>query len=491
MSYKRIKICIKSTLISFLVSMTIFTMTDVLHATKYSSQNQKLLSDVTAIAAGEWAVYAVKKDGSVWVWGGMRNSGLIGNGLTVPSESPIQMKIDGVIEVASGSKHALILKQDGTVWATGSNVDGQLGLDIASDETVLEPVQIEGLSDIIAIAAEGNQSLALQADGTVWQWGRTDRVNTPSFKPIKIEGLPLGMSIATGYGSSMMLDTEGNVHVWGTMLYETNPDKLRKPTIISGLMESTEIVTLGQRAAALTEDGTLWTWNNSKMYPTPGKLLSPTKVLRADGVQKVAGGSGSSFSLIKNDGTVWMWDSYWDKPTYTAVQVPGINNAVDIANSQFRGQYALLENGTVIKWTVDPLGMPSEPEPVKAPIKVQLNDETLSLVVPPIIINNISYVPLRGIFEHIGATIKWDQGSFTSVIKKDNIVIEIHAPSEEIQVNGKSLPNELKPKIINDVTMVPVRFISEILGANVKWMSDNNTINIRIPEKRINSELDS
>ncbi|WP_458127336.1 stalk domain-containing protein [Paenibacillus sp. Z3-2] len=473
--------CVKSTLISLLITMTIFFMPNVLHATEYSSQNQKLLSDITAIAAGEWAVYAVKKDGSVWVWGGTRNSGLIGNGYTVPSESPVQMKIDGVVDVASGTKHALILKKDGTVWATGSNVDGQLGLDIASDETVLEPVEVEGLSNIKAIVAEGNQSLALQADGTVWQWGRTDRINTPSFKPIKIEEFPLGMSIATGYGSAMMLDIEGNVHVWGTMLYETNPDKLRKPTIISGLMKSTEIVTLGQRAAALTEDGTLWTWNNSKLYPTPGKLLSPSKVLGADGVQQVAGGTGTFFSLIKDDGTVWMWDSYLDKPRYTAVQVPGINNAVDIANSQFQGQYALLENGTVLKWTVDPLGKTSEPEPIKAPINVQLNDETLSLVVPPIIVNNISYVPLRGVFEHIGATIEWDQGSFTSVIKKDDIIIEIHAPSEGIQVNGNPLRDELRPKIINYVTMVPIRFISETLGAEVKWISDNNTIHISIP----------
>jgi len=463
--------------------MTVFFMPKVLYATEYSIQNQKHLSDVTAIAAGEWAIYAVKRDGSVWVWGGMRNSGLIGNGYTVPSESPVRMKMDGAVDVASGTKHALILKKDGTVWATGSNVDGQLGIDVSSTETVLDPIQVESLRDIKAIAAEGDQSLALQADGTVWQWGRTDRVNTPSFKPIKVEGLPSGISIAAGYGSAMILDSKGNVHVWGTMLYETNPDKLRKPTIISGLMKSTEIATLGQRAAALAEDGTLWTWNNSKLYPTPGKLLNPTKVVNADGVRQVAGGTGSSFSLIKDDGTVWMWDSYWDKPAYTAVQVPGIKNALDIANSQFRGQYALLENGTVMKWTVDSFGKPSVPVFVKAPINVQLNDETLSLVVPPIIINNISYVPLRGVFEHIGATIKWNQGSFTSVVKKDDIIIEIHAPSEEIRLNGRSLPEELKPKVINDVTMVPIRFISETLGAEVKWIPDSNTIHISIPQK--------
>lgn len=482
MSYNRIHRRVKPLLIRLLLAvMTLFLMPGIVHATEYANPNKKLLSDVTAITAGEWAVYAVKKDGSVWVWGGTRNSGLIGNGYSVPSDSPVQMKMDGAIAVASGTKHALILKNDGTVWATGSNVDGQLGLDITPDRTVLEPLQVKSLRDIVAIAAEGNQSLALQADGTVWQWGRTDRVNTPSFKPVKVEGLPLGKSIASGYGSAMMLDHKGDVHVWGTMLYETSPDKLRKPTILSGLMETTEIVTSGQRAAALTEDGTLWTWNNSKLYPTPGKLLHPTRVLQAEGVQKVAGGTGSSFSLIKDDGTVWMWDSYWDKPTYTAVQVPGIQHALDIANSQFQGHYALLENGTVLKWTVDSSGTPSRLEPVKAPIHVQLNDETLSLVIPPIILENVSYVPLRGVFESVGATIEWNQGNFTGVVKKDDTIIEIHALSERIRLNGKPLPNELKPKMIHGVTMVPLRFISETLGAEVKWSAESNTIHIRIP----------
>lgn len=110
-SNRRIHRCAKSTLIILFISMTVFFMPKVLHATEYSSQNQKHLSDVAAIAAGEWAVYAVKKDGSVWVWGGMRNSGLIGNGYTVPSESPVRMKMDGAVDVASGTKHALILKK--------------------------------------------------------------------------------------------------------------------------------------------------------------------------------------------------------------------------------------------------------------------------------------------------------------------------------------------------------------------------------------------
>lgn len=111
-----------------------------------------------------------------------------------------------------------------------------------------------------------------------------------------------------------------------------------------------------------------------------------------------------------------------------------------------------------------------------------MKGETLSLVIPPIIVNNVSYVPLRGVFEPIGATIEWNQGNFTGVVKKDDIVIEINASSKEMKLNGKPLAGELKPISLNYVTMVPLRFLSETLGAEVKWQSDKNTIYINLPK---------
>lgn len=471
----------KTAILSGLIAVVTLLMPANLYASDLSGNNEKILSDVVAISGGERAVYAIKKDGTVWAWGGFRDSGLLGNGYTVPSTSPVQMKIDNAKDIASGSRLTLILKKDGTVWATGSNEDGQLGIGITSYDKALEPVQIKELVNVKAIAAESNQSLALLEDGTVWQWGKTDRVNPPSNKPVKVEGLFSGLDISAGNGSAMMLDDRGKVHVWGTRLFDTNPDKLRNPTEISGTKEYTAIATSRQRGAAIQTDGTVWTWNNSKQFPTPGELLIPVKVQRTENARQIVGGSSSSFSIIKKDGTVWTWDSYWDGPSYKALQVKGINDAVDLASSQFSGHYALLENGTVMKWTME-LGESSEPKPVNAPIKVVMKGETLSLVIPPIIINNVSYVPLRGVFEPLGATIEWNQGNFTGVVKKDDITIEINTSSEGMKLNGKTLTGELKPISVNYVTMVPLRFLSETLGAEVKWQSDKNTIYINLPK---------
>ena len=83
-----------------------------------------------------------------------------------------------VVAIAAGGSHSLAVRSDGTVWAWGSNVSGQLGngctlgTNCNSSST---PVQVSGLSGVVAIAGGTNHSLAVRSDGTVWGWGETFR----------------------------------------------------------------------------------------------------------------------------------------------------------------------------------------------------------------------------------------------------------------------------------------------------------------------------
>lgn len=115
---------------------------------------------------------AVKEDGTVWSWGGT-GAGRLGR--TGNSSVPGQVAgLVGMTAVSAGAAHSLAVRgSDGTVWAWGSNVTGQLGDGTETDRSV--PVQVSGLTNVTAVAAGENHSVALRADGTVWAWGLNDK----------------------------------------------------------------------------------------------------------------------------------------------------------------------------------------------------------------------------------------------------------------------------------------------------------------------------
>lgn len=74
-----------------------------------------------------------------------------------------------MIAIETGWNHSIALKSDGTVWNWGHNGFGQLG-----DGTTVQkntPIQVSGLTNIIAVDKAGWFSVALKSDGTVWTWG--------------------------------------------------------------------------------------------------------------------------------------------------------------------------------------------------------------------------------------------------------------------------------------------------------------------------------
>lgn len=478
--------CPRAALAGMLLSLTMlmpFTA-QAAQTEQMPGQKGKWLSDVVAISSGDYAVYAIKKDGTAWAWGGMRDRGLLGNGSIVPVKSPVRMHIDEVKDIAGGHMHTLILRKDGTVWATGANNEGQLGIGTTSNQPVLEPVQVPGLDNIIAIAASYDQSLALGADGTVWQWGRKNSVHTPSPVPEKLEGIPSSAAIAAGSLTATTLDKDGQVWITGSAVTDMNPDRLWEPTTVKGdaMGKAIAVAAGSQKTAALLEDGSVAIWKNSKTYPTAGELLSPIKVQNNADTVHLAGGSFSTFSTIKKDGTVWVWDSYMDASEYAAVKVEGISSAIDLANTSMREQYALLSNGTVMKWHYNGgSSTPSKPQLVEDAIHVEINGESVDFSYPPALVNNVSYVPLRGVFEHMGAKVTWMNQTNSVIVSKDKMKIEIDLYTLNTMINGKKIAASLQPFNENYTTMVPLRFIAEALGAKVTWVEEQHAIRIELP----------
>ncbi len=102
-------------------------------------------------------------------------------------------------------------------------------------------------------------------------------------------------------------------------------------------------------------------------------------------------------------------------------------------------------------------------------ILVRVDDTILTFDQPPIIVNDRTLVPLRGIFEALGATVQWDASTRTVSATRGETQLSLVVDTNIINKNGTEIEIDVPAQIIGDRTMVPVRAISESLDASVNW----------------------
>ena len=85
---------------------------------------------------------------------------------------------------------------------------------------------------------------------------------------------------------------------------------------------------------------------------------------------------------------------------------------------------------------------------------------------------------MRAIFEAMGATVRWNNDTKTVFSQRDDIAIILTLNSNTAFVNGGEVYLSVSGKLIDGVTMVPLRFVSESMGAEVNWDNSTKTITI-------------
>jgi competence protein ComEC len=119
--------------------------------------------------------------------------------------------------------------------------------------------------------------------------------------------------------------------------------------------------------------------------------------------------------------------------------------------------------------------------------KVTVDGKTLQTDVPPTIVQGRTLVPLRAIFEALGADVEWDGSTQTVIGVKDTTEVKLTIGNTRATVNGNAMILDVPATIINGRTLVPARFIAESIGCSVDWNSNTRTAIINTSNQTSNN----
>ena len=129
-----------------------------------------------------------------------------------------------------------------------------------------------------------------------------------------------------------------------------------------------------------------------------------------------------------------------------------------------------------------PVTAPWTSEPADGEIRVVIDGKFVRFDQPPVIQDGRTLVPFRAILEAMGAEVYWDDDSQTVSAVLDENIISMTVGSIKAEKNGMGITLDVPPVIMNDRTLVPVRFIAESFGAAVDWDAETQTVVIAVDD---------
>ncbi len=292
---------------------------------------------IVSVVGGNNHSAALSSDGVVYTWGS-NASGQNGDGSSIPNPTPSNISSNGALagkfvrSLAAGNTHTLALTSDNQIVSWGTNVSGQLGIGSTTASKIPVLVGISGAlagETIVSVAAAGDTSFALTADGQVYGWGSgtngllgNGQTTFTSNSPILIAGALAGKTVVslTGTGSSChALTSDGLIYSWGSNATGAIGDgtlvNALVPTQVTGVFSSKKAVSVEAGAGhvvALSDDGLVYAWGTG----TSGQLgngassssSSPVLVALLAGKNiKSLSASGNTSIALTTDGAIYVW----------------------------------------------------------------------------------------------------------------------------------------------------------------------------------------
>ncbi len=128
------------------------------------------------------------------------------------------------------------------------------------------------------------------------------------------------------------------------------------------------------------------------------------------------------------------------------------------------------------------LAAPTEPAsaalPLGGTIPILIDGTALTCDVPPLLENGRVLVPMRAIFEALGANLVWDANNQIAQATRGDTVVTLQLGSNTANINYQPVLLDAMPQVMTDRILVPLRFVSEALGAEVIWHDDSRSVEI-------------
>ncbi|SES96694.1 stalk domain-containing protein [Paenibacillus sp. NFR01] len=420
------------------------------------------LKDLVAAFSLNQKTYAVLKDGSLWVSTQNYDHSVL--------ESTPFARVAGVEGAADISGYYessrlnetrgvswvrfLLLKQDGTVWSTTDDF-----------ATVTQVPGVDGITQL-------EQNYALNKEGSIWTWPVQNEYEPETYSadkrivPAVMSGLPAIASMSYNGLTMLAIARDAGLWYWGSTVTGssdgTTYHEQAVPIHFTGIRNVTAAGIVERSIIALTAEGKLYAASNETEAM---KANAAFDVLASD-VQAVSY-AGRFCIFQKSDGNLWGW---------------GVNKDAQLGYGDYEFSHGA-------------------PVAVQKPITIKLNGETVPLTNGAITRGGQNFVPLRALFGKMGATVdyKWTTtktpaavpGGYTYKVDKEIIIagekadgttlnITFNTVTGAVSVNGKAVTLKEPPFIVNGTTYLPLRFISEQLGANVQWLPEDGVIAITV-----------
>ncbi|KAJ0257754.1 hypothetical protein HA466_0085680 [Hirschfeldia incana] len=225
---------------------------------------------ITQASAG-WSHSAFVSDSGFLFTCGNGSFGQLGHGDNMPRCTPTYVSYfvcNSVQMVACGMRHSLVLFGDNQVCGFGSGKRGQLGVSFNVTKSVNSPCDVSGLEDVkvVRIAANGDHSAAISANGQMFTWGRgfcgSPDVRTPQCLPSSLSF----REVALGWNHALLLTADGEVFKLGNTLnkhseklQDSSEPLLEKVPGFDGV-KVVQIAAGAEHSTAVTESGEVQTW---------------------------------------------------------------------------------------------------------------------------------------------------------------------------------------------------------------------------------------